>query len=207
MKQLSVLLCALGLLLAGCDDGSSSSSWDFGGNNKNLVVCMGDSLTAGVNCVGAPYPSRLAGMCGKRVMNYGVGGVTSAYGASIVGSVLANKPGYVCILYGSNDAIAGDDPAATKARLKSIVAACKANKSKPIIATPPIMRGSHSMFNGGAYKVAVVVREIAKEEKIDLVDLNAAMEGNPEKYLNMNDGLHFSDAGGDLVAKKFDSKL
>ena len=176
-------------------------------DDPNLVVCMGDSLTAGVNCIGAPYPARLAGMCGKKVLNYGVGGVTASYGASTVGSVLAKNPGYVCILYGSNDAICGVDTETTVAHLRSIVAACKAHKSKPILATPPIMRGSHTIYNGGAEDIAIRLRQVAKDEGIDLVDLNAAMEGDPEKYLNMSDGLHFSDAGGDLVAKKFDSKL
>ena len=35
----------------------------------------------------------------------------------------------------------------------------------------------------------------------------AAFSGEPARYLNPADGLHFSDAGGDLVARKFDSKL
>ena len=37
------------------------------------------------------------------------------------------------------------------------------------------------------------------KEKVKLVDLNAAF-GNGDGYLNPEDGLHLSDAGGDLMA-------
>ena len=82
MKRLLSALACTALLLAGCGgddgDGGGGAGKPASGNDPNLVVCIGDSLTAGINCEGAPYPSRLAGMCGKTVLNLGVGGVSSA---------------------------------------------------------------------------------------------------------------------------------
>jgi lysophospholipase L1-like esterase len=50
--------------------------------------------------------------------------------------------------------------------------------------------------------IAKQVRALAREENVRLVDLNAAF-GSGGKYLNPADGLHLSDAGGDLMARKF----
>lgn len=203
-------LIALSLLVAplfsGCESGGGGgSSGDMGDNDPNLVACIGDSLTQGYNCEGAPYPSRLGAMSGKTVLNFGVGGSTSSYGVSIISSVVGRKPGYVCILYGSNDAISGRDPADTKENLRRMITVCKANKSIPILGTPTKMIGPHALFDGNAATLAVMVRELASEEGVALVDLYKAF-GDGTAYL-VADGLHLTEAGGDLVAKKFNSKL
>ncbi len=193
-------------LFSGCEGGGGGgTSNDVGDNDPNLVACIGDSLTQGYNCEGDPYPSRLGGMSGKTVLNYGVGGTTSAYGASIISSVLGRKPGYVCILFGSNDAILSRDSTTTKENLRRVIALCKANSSVPILGTPPKMIGSHSLFDGNAATMASVIRELAKEEGVALVDLYKAF-GDGTAYL-VSDGLHLNDAGGDLIAKKFNSQL
>ena len=202
---LPLVLCAL--FTAGCDHGGGGSSHDFGDNDPNVVACVGDSITQGYNCIGAPYPSRLAPMSGKAVLNYGVHGSRSSYGASVIGSVLARRPGYVCILFGANDAIMGDDPATTKENLRRIVVACKNNKTVPLLATPTPMNGPHSLYAGNVRQVAEAVRQLASEEGVTLVDLHAAFGSDPSAYLNPDDGLHLSDAGGDLVAKKFNSRF
>ena len=37
--------------------------------NPNLIVCLGDSITEGYRCIGAPYPTRLSQMSGRPVRN------------------------------------------------------------------------------------------------------------------------------------------
>lgn len=211
MKRLLSALLGTALLLAGCGgddgDGGSSAGKPASGNDPDLVVCIGDSLTAGINCEGAPYPSRLAGMCGKTVLNLGVGGVSSAYGRSHVGEATSRRPGYVCILYGTNDPGHYIDPPETAANVRAIVSACKAAGCVPIVATPPPTIEPHWNNNSGLSEIAAALRDVARQEGAALVDLHAAFSGDPARYLNPEDGLHFSDAGGDLVARKFDSKL
>lgn len=202
-------LCAalLTLLPAGCgDDGGGGGNDDVGDNDKNLVACLGDSITQGYNCIGAPYPSRLAAYSGKQVKNYGVGGTTSSYGASVVGSALSRKPGYVCVLFGANDCIQGVSPGATVENLRRIVRACKANKSKVIVGTPTPMTGPHGIYNKRVSALVPAIKAMCKEEGAACVDLNAAF-GDGAQYLNPADGLHMNDAGSDLIAKKFNSKM
>ena len=195
------------LLVAGCDHGGDSPSRDFGDNEPIVVACVGDSLTQGANGIGAPYPSRLAAMSGKRVLNFGSHGSQASQGAASIGSVLAHRPGYVCILFGSNDAIMGVNPETTRDYVRRIVVACKNNRSVPLLATPPPMNGKHELYAGDVRRVAEVIREVASEQGVDLIDLHAAFGSDPSRYLNPEDGLHLSDAGGDLVAKKFNNRL
>ena len=39
----------------GCEGGGGGGGDDVGDNNKDLVVCLGDSITYGYACDGAPY--------------------------------------------------------------------------------------------------------------------------------------------------------
>ena len=199
-----VSIAAFFLLAVGCEDGDNTAGKDYGDNNGSLVVCIGDSLTMGYMCEGDSYPERLAMLTGKTVMNYGVGGVRSSHGVSIIYSVVARKPGYVCIMYGTNDAInvTEFDVYETIENLRRIVNVCLAYDCIPIIATIPPMSGSHNSFNGNVSLLVEGIREFAKEENICLVDIHKAF-GDDTSYLNPLDGLHFSDAGGELVARKF----
>lgn len=199
------LAAALCFALSGC--GGDDDGFDYGDNDPNLVVCLGDSLTQGYHCIGAPYPTRLAQMSGKTVLNYGVAGAHSEYGASIVGSALSRRPGTVCIMFGSNDVVHGRDMTATKANLRAIVTAAKANGSKVILAVPPRMSYSHAKFDHRVGYLAEHIRALAKEEGVKLVDLYKAFGEEPERYLNPEDGLHLSDEGGEFVAKKFNSRI
>ena len=195
----AMALLASAVLFFGCehDDGEV----DVGDNDINLVVCAGDSITLGYACDGPTYPTQLAAMSGKRVRNCGVGGVTASYGASKISSYLSCKPGYVCILYGANDAICDGTPAGVKRNLRSIIAACKNNKSIPILATTPPMIKGHKLYNGAARAVNEAIRELASEEGVALVDLYKAF-GSGEEYL-VSDGLHPNAAGAELIAKCF----
>lgn len=199
------LAAALCFSLSGC--GGDDDGFDYGDNDPNLVVCLGDSLTQGYHCIGAPYPTRLAQMSGKTVLNYGVAGAHSEYGASIVGSALSRRPGTVCIMFGSNDVVHGRDMTATKANLRAIVTAAKANGSKVILAVPPRMSYSHAKFDHRVGSLAEHIRALAKEEGVKLVDFYKAFGEQPERYLNPEDGLHLSDEGGEFVAKKFNSRI
>ncbi len=191
----------------GCEDSGGGGGEDVGDNDRDLVICVGDSITQGYRCDGAPYPSQLAAMTGKTVRNMGVAGMRAGGGASRISSQLGCKPGYVCILYGANDAIrdGGSSAPYVKESLRSIIVACKNNKSIPILATtPPLVRG-HSLFDGGARAINIAIRDLAKEEGVKLIDLYKEF-GDGEAYIGM-DGLHPNAAGAKLIAKCFAEKI
>ncbi len=192
------------LTFTGCED-SGGGHDDIGDNNPNLVLCVGDSITEGYRCDGAPYPAQLAPMIGKTVVNLGVGGADAGDGANWIMTQLKRKPGYVCILYGANDAIPGHSPIEAKENLRKIVTACKNAKSIPIIATTPPMIYGHSIFNGKAIHINEMIRALAKEEGIKCIDLYKAF-GDGEGYF-VRDGLHPNAAGAELIAKRFAGAL
>jgi Lysophospholipase L1 and related esterases len=201
-------IAALALALsAGCEGDGDDAGKNYGDNDPNLVACMGDSLTMGYNCEGDPYPTRLASITGKTVLDYGVGGVESSYGVSIVSSVIARKPAYVCIMYGSNDMITFGEVNVdrVKENLRRIIQACRASSCIPILATIPPMNASHQFFQPRTLMLSEAIRELAKEEGVQLVDINKAF-GEGGEFIN-KDGLHFTDAGGEWLARKFASKI
>lgn len=171
--------------------------------DPNIVLCLGDSITEGYRCSGLPYPSRLAKLSGRKVLNYGRGGQVAAWGADVIEEALqAEGPGIVCILFGANDAIHNINPSDTKENLRKIIRMCRKYSAKPIIATPTPQIGSHAQFNSNVDAIADRVRALAREENVRLVDLNSAF-GSGGAYLNPDDGLHLNDAGGDLMAREF----
>lgn len=172
--------------------------------NRNLVACMGDSITQGYNCAGAPYPSRIASLTGKSVLNYGVAGQTSAYGKSIVSSVLARHPGTVTVFFGAND-VHGHDVSWTVSNLRATVRSIKASGARAIVATPLPQRGNWASYNSKISELASAVRSMAASEGVTCVDLHSAF-GSGAGYIQ-SDGLHLTDAGGALVARKFADAL
>lgn len=205
LSVIAALCCAFSILLTGCE--SDDDDVDFGDNDPNLVACVGDSIMAGYNCIGSPFSTRLAAKSGKNVLNFAQPGAVSSYGVSIIDGVLARKPGYVCIMLGSNDAIQNKDLQSTKANIAAIIAACKSNNSVPIVGTPPRTAYGHLIFNDRTKRVSQVVREAASEQGAKLVDINSAFGDEPEIYLNPADGLHLSEEGGELLADQFNGAL
>ena len=207
------LLLPVAVATSGCEDGGggngggSSSGTDSSGNDAGLVVCIGDSITAGQNCDGAPYPSRLAALSGKKVVNLGSGGAMSAQAPAAASSAVARKPAWVCILYGSNDATHGVSPETVKENLRAAVATCKAAGAKPVLGTPPPQILGHRAFADAVERVRAAVVALGKEEGVPVADLWAAMSSDPEKWIKRADGLHLTDAGGGLVASKFNERI
>jgi len=158
---------AVALLAAtGCGGGSSSSSgasqtpsdFDFGNNDPKKVSAFGDSITAGFLdlkrrdlrlTTSNNYPNILQGRLQSldpawRVVNRGVGGEHTFEGIARLPSVLrADRPGFVLIMEGTNDAQQCLDSIAAFNNLRNMVHTAKGNKSIPIIGTiPPNFRNN-----------------------------------------------------------------
>lgn len=216
MKRSLVLVAAVVFLIGpSCGKKSPTSphywndGWDFGTNDQNLFVALGDSITEGagdstfqgcfIDYEG--YPKRLQAKLGdkKKVVNEGVCGEASVHGAQRVNAVLAKyKPGYLLILYGYNDRCACQG---VMDWLRIIIQAAKANKTIPIIGT---MNGD----NPDVEAMNPLIRDLARQEGIVVADIWQAFENDP-RYQQNHDallypdgyGMHPNDAGYDVMAQ------
>lgn len=202
MKRTMGLLVAVALLLgvSGCEDGGGSlgDGHDFGANDPQLYVAMGDSITAG----GASWPAGLSTMLGKSVVNEAGGGEMSGDGAAQAGSVLTRyQPGYLLILYGANDVIMGSSSSSIADNLRHMADVAYANQTIPVIATLTPMTEVHSIFNGSVQAANAAIVQMGNDNGIAIVRLDEAF-GDGTGYLE-SDGLHPNDAGQQLIAQAF----
>lgn len=201
-----IMLC-LALGAAGCEGDSEQHIWDgvdFGNNDPNLYVAMGNSITAGygLDSAAEAYPFKLSMLLGKTVVNYGVSGSLSSYGADNVYSVLGSyQPGYLLILYGVNDLIHGYSTESVISNLRAMIAAAKASQTIPVIATLTPVFDSHGFIDGAIIELNAGIRQLGIEENIYVVDLEYAFNWN-SVYMG-SDGLHPNSEGHDLIAVTF----
>jgi len=108
-----------------------------------LLVALGDSITYGY-----PYGRRASWVaiaeetCGKRLVNAGVPGDTTArLLARFDADVPVHAPRYVLVLGGTNDARAGVLPREVWAHLAAICAAARGHGIVPVVGLPPPLAG------------------------------------------------------------------
>ena len=193
-------LSVLVMTFTGCEDGGNDH--DFGTNNPDVVVAMGDSITALEGENTTTYPDILEGMTGKIVINEGRGGATSSDGAGKINRVIGNnKPGYVLILYGANDIIRATGNDSLIANLRTMIIAAKNNKTVPIVGTITPMYFVHDIFAGAVPVLNARIRQMAAEENCAVADLENAF-GSDTSLFN-GDGLHPNDEGLRVIAQTF----
>ncbi|MBU0715914.1 MAG: hypothetical protein KJ964_11210 [Verrucomicrobia bacterium] len=201
-----VLLCAA-LMLAGCEgsgDTHLSDGHDFGPNNPNLYVALGDSITAGDSLVSPSnyYPTILAGMLNKPVINEGVSGDSSGEAMDRLYPILDDyKPGFVLILVGINDLIMGYGENEAARNIRVMVHACQDNKTIPVIATLTPVFESYARLDSSVTRLNVMIQQIATDLNVALVDLNAAFNDDPT-YMEPG-GIHPNETGNALMALTF----
>ncbi len=200
-----VLLLTISLLaIVGCESDKKSeplgANHDFGNNSGEVVLAVGDSITAGA-FNDTPYPDHLARMIGKSVINVGVSGSVSALGAEMMNTHLANRrPGFVVILYGANDATLGRDIDSVIENIRSMVRDCKSNQSIPILCTLTPRTGARLIHQDRVDAISNGIRTVAREENVPLADVAAAFRGNEEDLIS-SDGLHPNDVGAFVIAE------
>lgn len=145
---------------------------DAGDSQANVIVCIGDSITA------SGYPPHLAAATGMTVVNAGKGGEGSGGTASRAPGVLAEyRPAYLCILTGIND-ISGDDaPIETiVANIESIVNAAKAKNAIPVVGTLTPLSGSRKQWAADGRACSQAIRAMAARTGARLADVAAAFD-------------------------------
>jgi len=192
-------------LLAGCEDSKShlADGHDFGSNSPTLYVAFGDSITygSGVNA-GDNYPTKLAALMMRSVINEGYPGAESFVGAELVQGILDSyKPGFLLILFGVNDLIMGYSEDEAIVNLQYICQAAINNKTIPVIATLTPVAGEHRIWASGVERLNVLIRQMAADMNVALVDLETAFNWDTQ-YLQ-SDGLHPNALGYTLMATTF----
>jgi len=208
------------------------------------ILCLGDSITGQPNLAAyLKWSFILECMCDAakgdgvvRVLNRGIGGDTTEGALKrLQGDVLDEKPDVVVILLGGNDAGQKRTQAEVRVDLTSIVRQCKGIGAKVLLMqyamipnpAKPDEAWSHLDDNND------IIAEVAKAEKVGLLDIAAAMndalknqqvtelEGHDNKggakwetksisqeYLvSPTDGVHLSPAGELVFARTIFWKL
>jgi len=179
------------------------------------VACVGDSITQGVHVRGEDnYPSVLGRLLGARyqVRNFGYLGATvmnthdRPYAATSEFKKATNYNSHIVIfMLGTNDSKPGEwkHKQRFKADLLALIERFAALPPRPKIwlCTPAWVAKHHP---GGhdekiiAGEIIPLIREVAAEKQLPLIDLHAAFEGKPELFA---DGVHPNAAGCAVLAQ------
>lgn len=166
---------------------------------STLVVCFGDSLTAGSGAgPGQSYPDRLARLIGREVINAGVPGDTTASALErLQGDVLDRKPGFVCITLGGNDLKNGVAREEAFANLDTIVRRIQATGALVVIGgidVPLFGRGFDDAYEELAERHGAVL----------IANVYKGLLGHPQL---MSDPIHPNAAGYEILARRFADAL
>ena len=199
----------------------------FTGMQKKKVIFFGDSITqAGVAPNG--YITLLKQMLVKDgrdkafdLIGAGIGGnkVYDLY-LRLEEDVLSKKPDLVFIYVGINDVWhkrsfgTGTDPDKFEKFYNRIIEKIQAAGAKVVICTPTVVgekKGFVNELDGDLNKYAEIVRKIAKNKNVELIDLHKNIidyinSHNPEdKHSGIltTDGVHMNDEGNRFLAEQF----
>jgi len=167
------------------------------------VVCVGDSLTAGLGVDEEKnFPAQLkrrleADGHNYQVINAGVSGETTSGTLSRLEWILTLKPDIVILEIGANDGLRGIDPAVPAKNLREILRILKENN---VIV---VFTGMKMVWNlGPAYTLAfnAIYPEIADEN--DLIFMPFFLKDVATiRDLNIEDGLHPNAKGYEKVVE------
>jgi acyl-CoA thioesterase I len=121
-------------------DAASGPSPAAANDGRPVIVCFGDSLTAGYGTdLGQSYPDYLqtdlnAEGYNYRVVNEGISGNTTKDGVERLDTVLALKPAVVVVEFGGNDGLRGLRIEDSRTNLDKIVGTLKASGTKVVLA-------------------------------------------------------------------------
>jgi len=196
------------------------------------IACVGDSITHGArlkNRATDSYPAQLQRLLGDgvEVTNFGVGSCTLIRKGrpnvwSQLGRIEKSNPDVVIVSLGTNDTCSGarrcwDHKDEFPADCRDLIDSLRAFPSKPTVwlcaPTPMVLETPGLSTKRKAdletrkprlQELIAVVKAVAKEKKVGLIDLNTPLDGRPELFTEA-DGVHPNQAGylavAELVAK------
>jgi acyl-CoA thioesterase I len=170
---------------------------------RPVIVCFGDSLTAGFGLdPGQSYPDLLQQELDRRgyryrVINLGVSGDTTQDGLGRLGAVLAEHPQIVVLELGANDGLRGLPVALAESNQAHIIEALKKASAQLVLAgiTLPPNYGPEYVSRFDA-----MYTDLAKRYQLPLIPF--LLEGvATQPNLMQQDGLHPNAAGTRVVMR------
>ena len=168
-------------------------------STSETIICFGDSLTAGTGATaGMDYPSQLARMIGKPVINNGIpGDTTSSALGRLNRDVLSANPDVVLITLGGNDLKNGIPRSTAFSNLKNIVESIQSRGSRVIIGGVKFP-GNDRGFGKG-------YENLATQTGATLIP--NILDGILDNLDRMSDAIHPNDAGYRIIAQRFEKAL
>jgi len=173
-----------------------------GGLNRPIIVCFGDSLTAGHGvAAGQTYPDYLQRNLDGRgytyhVLNQGIDGNTTKDGVDRVKDVLALHPQIVVVEFGGNDGLRGLPISVTRQNLDQIVSTLQGAGIKVVLAgitLPPNYGPDYIQQFNETYTL------LARKYRVPLIPfLFKNVYGVPGSM--QEDGIHATEKGNQQVA-------
>jgi acyl-CoA thioesterase-1 len=180
-----------------------------GADSRPVIVCYGDSLTAGYGVDrNSSYPSVMqrdldAGGFHYRVVNMGVSGDTTKDGLARIQRVLAARPEVVVVEFGGNDGLRGLPVRETQQNLDSMIAALKKSGTRVTIAgitLPPDYGPDYvGQFNA-------MFPTVAKKYAVPLLPFIYKDVYGVKGYIQ-DDGVHATIEGNVQVAKNIEGLI
>lgn len=180
------------------------------------LVCFGDSLTARHEGKDSPRLTEklTSQLPDYQVINAGVSGHTTkdALGR-IKKDVLAFNADLVTVLFGSNDAATHKKVALSTYKENMLKIVRLIGPDKTILITPPPVDENlqPNRKNSELARYADVVRQVAEETGSHFIDFYTDLYSRPnyEELLVgiLNDGLHFGEAGYDILSQLVSVKI
>ncbi len=182
-----------------------------------IILCAGDSITE------YGYPPILKTLCRRegirtRVLNQGKSGNTSGeylkFLKNNLEAMAASRPDFICLQLGTNDVRTDHDHTSSEAffaNMKEIVRLFhdfrtrSGNTSLILLSTiPPVPEAAQYPFAPESAEriekdINPLIRKLAVEEKLTLVDNHAVLFGSPDLLPDV----HPSDAGYEALARNW----
>jgi len=209
---LSISLCLTGMSFAAVDVSASET--------KPVIIAFGDSLTAA-----GVWVNNLNIKFGLDIINKGIGGNnTNDAKARFNTDVLSKNPDIVIICFGMNDS-AKDmtkhvEINTYKNNLRYFINSLKDKGTKVILSTPNYIdetkyytRHDSEVFAsaGGAQAYidtyCQVIRDIAEEQDVYLVDVREACKAYTDRNLLLTDGVHCTNLGYSIYSNLIGEQL
>ncbi|OAI12136.1 arylesterase [Methylomonas lenta] len=162
--------------------------------DQAVILAFGDSLTYGTGAAAEhDYPSILAGLAGREVINAGVPGEISSEGLIRLPALLDEyQPNLLILIHGGNDILRQINPEQTRDNLKAMIAEAKQRNIAVVLMGVP-------KFGLVFLHSAEFYAELAQSEQVpvDLESLPTILASNALK----SDTVHPNDAGYAQLAK------
>lgn len=189
--MLLLLICA-SLLLTACDRKSLNLI-----PRNGVILAFGDSLTEGRGVsTSQSYPTVLAQLSGRRVVNAGVSGETTTDGLARLPDLLDDvRPQLVVLMHGGNDILRNLDMTQAQRNLAGMIKLIRARGIELMLIGVPEKR----LFSDSA----PIYQALADEYKLVFIDdLIGGLMRSPSKK---SDAVHFNEAGyRDIAQAVFD---